>query len=291
VVVVIDGAEDDTLDAAKATVSMYQESSVTIIVQPNQGLSSARNTGIRASSAKYITFLDADDFWLPEFLEVLVPILSDKDADVVEYDANIVDETGSAMHSLKIASAPSCQVRASSRSEFLDIFRCYAWARIYASSIFDCISFPAGRRFEDTATVPWAYWYARNIFSVGRPLIGYRQRTGSILATPAPSDIDDILSGGEAAIEMLRSTKDDYWRRVAIRAFQQACSRTTAMPVSSWPSYARAIRSRMPNDLKKEANPSRALQLRHTLAYIAMLYFKRTTIDKLKRSLSIGFSK
>jgi len=38
----------------------------------NQGLAAARNTGIRHSNGKYITFLDDDDIWLPERLQIQV---------------------------------------------------------------------------------------------------------------------------------------------------------------------------------------------------------------------------
>jgi len=35
----------------------------------NKGLSASRNTGILSSTAKYITFLDADDVWKPNYLK------------------------------------------------------------------------------------------------------------------------------------------------------------------------------------------------------------------------------
>lgn len=41
----------------------------------NKGLPAARNTGIRASKGKYITFLDDDDIMLPEHLQTLVDAL------------------------------------------------------------------------------------------------------------------------------------------------------------------------------------------------------------------------
>lgn len=286
VIVVVDGAQDDTLDVAQAAIAKYPGSRASIIVQQNQGLSAARNTGIRASSARYLAFLDADDVWLPGFIQSIMPILAKGDADLIEYDAALVDEKGATIGALKISSASSGETRATDRAEFLKTFRCYAWARVYASAIFDRISFPAGKRFEDTATIPWAYWQARSIVSMGRSLVGYRQRTGSILSSPAASDIDDILSGAESAVGMLRTTNDAYWRHVATRAFQQACSRTAAMPVSSWPEHANAIRDRAPPELQEGASLARKIQLRHTLAYVFMLYLKRMSIDKLKRARS-----
>lgn len=57
IVVVDDGSTDHT----KAVATNYRE--VKYVWQENQGLSAARNTGVKASSGKYLVFLDADD-WL-----------------------------------------------------------------------------------------------------------------------------------------------------------------------------------------------------------------------------------
>ena len=54
-IVVDDGSCDDTA----AVVARYQ--TVRYLTQTNQGLSAARNTGLRHSSGDYILFLDADD--------------------------------------------------------------------------------------------------------------------------------------------------------------------------------------------------------------------------------------
>lgn len=63
-VIVVD---DDSPDDTAAVVARY--SRVKYIRQPNQGVSAARNTGIRATAAKYVVFLDADDRLLPHHLE------------------------------------------------------------------------------------------------------------------------------------------------------------------------------------------------------------------------------
>jgi glycosyltransferase involved in cell wall biosynthesis len=63
VIVIDDGSPDNTAEVA----SRY--SGVRYIRQENQGLSGARNTGIRSSKGDYIVFLDADDRLLPEALQ------------------------------------------------------------------------------------------------------------------------------------------------------------------------------------------------------------------------------
>jgi glycosyltransferase involved in cell wall biosynthesis len=63
VIVVDDGSPDDTSDVA----SRYP--GVRYIRQENQGLSAARNTGIRESQGEFLVFLDADDRLTPKALE------------------------------------------------------------------------------------------------------------------------------------------------------------------------------------------------------------------------------
>ena len=63
VIVVDDGSPDDTSDVA----SRYP--GVRCIRQENQGLSAARNTGIRESKGEFLVFLDADDRLTPKALE------------------------------------------------------------------------------------------------------------------------------------------------------------------------------------------------------------------------------
>ncbi|MEJ7654281.1 MAG: glycosyltransferase [Chloroflexia bacterium] len=69
IVVVDDGSTDDTA----AVAAHYSQ--VRYVWQENQGLSAARNTGIRAGAGRRLVFLDADDRLLPDALEVGVRYL------------------------------------------------------------------------------------------------------------------------------------------------------------------------------------------------------------------------
>ena len=53
--------------------------SLIIIDKANGGQGSARNAGVAASHSEYISFLDQDDFYLPNHIEDLVDALPGKD--------------------------------------------------------------------------------------------------------------------------------------------------------------------------------------------------------------------
>jgi glycosyltransferase involved in cell wall biosynthesis len=83
-IIVNDGSEDDTCNVIKKITDQYEGPIlITLINQENCGLSAARNAGIIASNSKYISFLDADDVWISNKLELQISIFeSSKEIDL-----------------------------------------------------------------------------------------------------------------------------------------------------------------------------------------------------------------
>lgn len=70
VIVVNDGSKD----GGEKIVEEYGDSRIHLINQENQGVSAARNHGVDAARAELVAFLDADDEWLPNFLETILEL-------------------------------------------------------------------------------------------------------------------------------------------------------------------------------------------------------------------------
>jgi glycosyltransferase involved in cell wall biosynthesis len=64
-IVVDDGSTDESVKV----VHTIKDRRLRLISQPNQGPGAARNRGALAASSNYLAFLDADDEWLPDFLQ------------------------------------------------------------------------------------------------------------------------------------------------------------------------------------------------------------------------------
>ena len=71
IIVVDDGSTDDTAEAVREYAGQ-----VRYIRQDNAGASAARNRGIAEAKGEWIAFLDVDDEWLPENLEVQLGLLA-----------------------------------------------------------------------------------------------------------------------------------------------------------------------------------------------------------------------
>lgn len=68
IVIVDDGSKDRSSSIVKNLKKKYPEQ-IKYILQENQGVSVARNTGIENASGEYISFLDSDDLWHPTKIE------------------------------------------------------------------------------------------------------------------------------------------------------------------------------------------------------------------------------
>jgi glycosyltransferase involved in cell wall biosynthesis len=89
IIVVDDGSTDNSIEVIKR---LGQD--IRIIEQNNSGVSSARNKGLKASTGKYVCFLDADDFWEEHKVELQVMAAEEYDLDLIycgysECDVNL----------------------------------------------------------------------------------------------------------------------------------------------------------------------------------------------------------
>lgn len=63
--------DDGSTDSSPKILAEASDPRIRVLSQPNQGVCSARNAGLRAAHGEYIAFLDADDTWHPACLEEL----------------------------------------------------------------------------------------------------------------------------------------------------------------------------------------------------------------------------
>ncbi|HEY5192255.1 MAG TPA: glycosyltransferase [Solirubrobacteraceae bacterium] len=91
VIVVDDGSSDDTASVAAGFV---EDGRVRVYSQENAGPSAARNQGIALAQGEYVSMLDSDDLWLPNYLVEMGRALDDNPKAGFSYtDAWALEET------------------------------------------------------------------------------------------------------------------------------------------------------------------------------------------------------
>lgn len=76
-IIIDDGSKDLTPTICDSFAK--QNTNIHVIHKPNGGVSAARNTGINEAKGTYITFVDADDCIVPQYLESLCSSIGDAD--------------------------------------------------------------------------------------------------------------------------------------------------------------------------------------------------------------------
>jgi len=70
IVVVDNNSTDGTLDVVRDLISTRGGDRVLVISEPRPNAANARNAGVRLVTSEWLAFLDADDLWLPEKLDL-----------------------------------------------------------------------------------------------------------------------------------------------------------------------------------------------------------------------------
>ncbi len=103
-VLVVDGQVDDSEQIIReVTAREGMEEKVQILIRgENQGAAKARNMGVEHAKGRYITYLDADDFWVKEKLEKELKFIQEKKVGFVfagyEFGDEEANPTGKIVH-------------------------------------------------------------------------------------------------------------------------------------------------------------------------------------------------
>ena len=90
-VIVINDGSPDTAQLEEA-LKPYS-AKVVYLKQENRGAAAARNAGLRIARGQFVAFLDADDFWLPDYLMSQINFIESSKADMVYADAELLGDS------------------------------------------------------------------------------------------------------------------------------------------------------------------------------------------------------
>ena len=92
IIIVDDGSTDHTLSVLNTYTEKSTNVRILVLSQSNKGPGAARNLGLSHSQSKYIAFLDSDDEWLPNKLQISIQRLEQEDYDLIAHNVIMVKE-------------------------------------------------------------------------------------------------------------------------------------------------------------------------------------------------------
>lgn len=204
VIVVENKSTDDTLKFIKRVAADHPGLFKIVENDKNYGLGIGRNIGIDHSQGKYLLFLDGDDWYSPDLLNHLSPVVNNTRCDVLIFNHARVYENGSVVpNKLSRILYEGARDTDSARRKIMDNFGT-AWNKAYKASFISEKNFRFGQGFYED--IDWNFetvLWAEKLYAIPVVLIFYRQRNGSITRS---TDIRhfDILEQYRRLIELLR---------------------------------------------------------------------------------------
>ena len=180
--------DDGSIDATPDIIAEYaqKDNRFKITKQANSGVSAARNKGMELSKSPYLMFLDQDDMFHPQALELLYKVAVEKGVDVAAFNFQTVDD------SFMLTNPTHYDL------DYLDInisdhpFETFfhtpkgsnvmMWVRIYKKEAIKNINFPADvQPAEDSVFTLKVFHNIKSYAKVELPLLFYRNSTTSVM--------------------------------------------------------------------------------------------------------------
>lgn len=205
IIFVNDASTDNSLELLLDYQKKYPDIIKVIDSKVNMRQGGARNLGIRTSKAKYIGFVDADDFVNPEMYRKLVEVAERYDLDAVycrhqmiqensEYNYNKSSNESVENTMLKVVTITDRQrEKLTLSSEYGQVWSgCYKRSLIIENELF----FPEHLAYEDNYWVYLSYFSVNKVGFISDKLYYYRQQNESTMhKMNAPHHYDKTIVG------------------------------------------------------------------------------------------------
>lgn len=191
IICVNDGSTDECSNILDAWEK--KDSRIQIITTENQGLSEARNTGIREAKGDYITFIDSDDWVHPRYFSTLLEGITLHSADIsvcgevrVWNDGIINNQTLSDIEWTKMDVTQFSKIHN----------RGYAWGKLYKRELVQPVFDRAMLRCEDIAyNMRLVFLHPDLVVAVTKKsLYYYRYRSNSLVNTLTGEEMKLLFS-------------------------------------------------------------------------------------------------
>lgn len=184
--------DDGSTDTSGALCDAYaaKDNRVRVMHTPNHGVSAARNTAIKASRGRYLTFVDADDIVAPQMIECLRSMLDGQTpAAVVGVTMDYEKPATKSINKKITLSGTTAAARLLHQKSFL--YNTIPGGKMFDGHLFDSLHFNPGR-FEDLDIMPRLFVKAGHVAYKKTNLYYYRQHSTAFSHTVSPARLDAL---------------------------------------------------------------------------------------------------
>lgn len=176
VIAIDDGSVDNTYEILEEYARRY--CNLILFRQSNSGSSMARNRGLEMAHGEYVSFVDADDYMSPDYIEVLYNKAKQYDADMVQGSYSIISGENEIEHI-----TPEKVLELDDEEYRWKYISGYLWCSIYRKSCFSNFRFPERFWFEDMICRMLLLRILKPIIIIGSIVYYYCPRENSLSVT------------------------------------------------------------------------------------------------------------
>lgn len=212
IILVNDGSPDNS--GAICDEWAKADSRIKIIYKENGGLSDARNAGTDCASGEYITYVDSDDYILPEYIEYLYNNLIKTHADVscccfqkvYSEDKTTTFETEVTSEDIQIISGREACFKLF--DNFSGVHYVITPCKLYPKHIVKKYKFPKGMLHEDEATTYKIFFDSEKICFGSKKLYAYFQNDSGITHNKTEKNYRDLFQIFKSRAEFFQTNSD-----------------------------------------------------------------------------------
>lgn len=211
--------DDGSTDISGEICDQYarRDKRIKVIHKKNEGVSIARNEGIREAQGEYIAFIDSDDWIEPNMYESMYNKATLQNCEIVICDAITVWENNNTQEDTIVQLKQDCHIsRDEVTPKLLTEIAGSAWRCIYKNTIIQehQLIFPIGLKFsEDRIFNIYAIGLSTNIYYIKKPFYNRVMRKGSAVNKYYINMFDiakDVLNRTYMAIDRAWNNKSDF---------------------------------------------------------------------------------
>lgn len=196
IIIVNDGSTDN----CEKIIKRYRniDNRIIYVKQGNNGLSSARNAGIKIATGEYVCFIDSDDWVSNKFVSNMIKTIKDNKSDIVICNMEYIYSNGRKKGNVPQINEHNTVSNIEGLKDLFngEKFKFHAQNKLYRRRLFkeNNIQFPEKMVYEDVFTTYKLFYKAKTISYLDEKLYYYLQsRPGSILQTEFNEKRWDIL--------------------------------------------------------------------------------------------------